>query len=101
MDEDRDEGLIEFEVGEEAVEVQDERFEAEGGIEAEERLWRITLRKSRVPAIIWESNRTSTLQHPRRDFGEVSTASASAPSSRSRRFFAKALHAGMLVGFAM
>ena len=35
------------------------------------------------------------------DFGEVSTAEASAPSSRSRRFFAKALHPGMLVGFAM
>ena len=92
MDEGRDEGLIDFEVGEEAVEVQDEGFKAEGGIEAEDRLWRITLRKSRVPAIIWESNR---------DFGEVSTASASAPSSRSRRFFAKALHPGMLVGFAM
>ena len=101
MDEGRDQGLINFEVGEEAVEVQDEGFEAEGGIEAEERLWKITLRKSRVRAIIWESNRTSTLQHPRRDFGEVSTASASAPSSHSRRFFAKALHAGMLVGFAM
>ena len=93
--------MIEFEVGEKAVEVQDEGFEAERGIEAEERLWRITERKSQVPAIIWESNQTSTLQHPRRDFGEVSTASASAPSSRSRRFFAKALHAGMLVGFAM
>ena len=52
MDEGRDEGLIEFEVGEEAVEVQNEGFEAEGGIEAEERLWRITLRKSQVPAII-------------------------------------------------
>ena len=38
MDEGRDEGLIEFEVGEEAVEVQDEGFEAEGGTEAEERL---------------------------------------------------------------
>ena len=71
MDEGRDEGLIEFEVGEEAVKVQDDGFEAERGIEAEERLWRITLRKSRVPAIIWKSNRTSTLQHPRRDFGEV------------------------------
>ena len=46
MDESRDEGLIEFEVGEEAVEVQDEGFEAEGGIGAEERLWRITLRKT-------------------------------------------------------
>ena len=54
MDEGRVEGLIEFEVGGEAVEVQNEGFEAEGGIEAEERLWRITLRKSRVPAIIWE-----------------------------------------------
>ena len=31
MDEGRDEGLIEFEVGGEAVEVQDEGFEAEGG----------------------------------------------------------------------
>ena len=51
MDEGRDEGLIEFEVGEEAVEVQDKGFEAEGGIEAEERLWRITLRKSRVMGI--------------------------------------------------
>ena len=101
MDEGRDEGLIDFEVGEEVVEVQDEGFKAEGGIEAEDRLWKITLRKSRVPAIVWKSNRTSTLQHPRRDFGEVSTTSASLPSSRSRRFFAKALHAGMLVGFAM
>ena len=39
LDEGRDEGLIDFEVGEEAVEVQDEGFEEEGGIEAEERLW--------------------------------------------------------------
>ena len=47
-----------------------------------------------MPAIGWEPNRTSTLQHPRREFGEVSSAYASGPCSCSRRFFAKALHAG-------
>ena len=59
----RDEGLIEFEVWGEAVEVEDEGFEVEWEVEAEGKLWRKTLRKGRVPAIIWESNRTSTLQH--------------------------------------
>ena len=50
-----DEGLIEFEVGGEAVEVEVERFEVEWGIEAEGKHCRINSRKGRVPAIIWES----------------------------------------------
>ena len=71
-----DEGLIEFKVGGEAVEVEVEGFEVEWRIEAEGKHWRmINSRKGRVPAIIWESDRTSTLQHPRWDFAEVSTAS--------------------------
>ena len=48
MDEGRDEGLIEFEVGGEIVEVEVEGFEMEWGIEAERKLCRITLRKGRV-----------------------------------------------------
>ena len=51
-----DEGLLEFEVGGEAVEVEVEGFEVEWSIEAEEKHWRINSRKGRVPAIIWESN---------------------------------------------
>ena len=65
--------------------MEDEGFEVEWGIEAEGKLWRKTLRKGQVPAMIWESNRTSTLQHlvvqlseevfcegsARRDAGEV------------------------------
>ena len=46
MDEGRDEGLIEFEEGGEAVEVEDEGFQVESGIEAEVKLWRKTLRKA-------------------------------------------------------
>ena len=68
MDEGRNEGLIKFEVGGEAVEVEDEGFEVEWRIEAEGKIWRITMRKGRVPATVLESNRMSTLQHPRRDF---------------------------------
>ena len=88
-------------MGGEAVEVEVEGFEVEWRIEAEGKHWRINSRKGRVPAIIWESNRTSTLQHPRPDFAEFSTASTSAPCSCSRTFSAKALHAGMLVRSAM
>ena len=47
LDEGRDEGLIEFEVGREAAEVEDEGFEVEWRIEAEGKLWRIDLRKGR------------------------------------------------------
>ena len=43
MDEGRDEWLIEW--GVEAVEVEDDGFEVELGIEAEGNLWRITLRR--------------------------------------------------------
>ena len=81
-----DEGLIEFEVGGEAVEVEVEGFELEWRIEPEGKHRRINSRKGRVPAIIWESNRTSTLQHPRRDFAEISTAPTSAPCICSRTF---------------
>ena len=77
MDEGRNEGLIKFEVGGEAVEVEDEGFEVEWRIEAEGKIWRIIMRKGRVPATVLESNRMSTLQHPRRDFREISTAPAS------------------------
>ena len=41
MDEGKSEGFIEFEVGGEAVEVEDEGFEVEWGIEAEGRLWKM------------------------------------------------------------
>ena len=76
-------------------------FEEEWRIEAEGKDWKINSSKGRVPPIIWGSNRTSTLQHPRPDFAEVSTASTSAPCSCSRTFSAKALHAGLLVRSAM
>ena len=45
MDEGGEEGLTEFEVGGEVVEVGDEGFIVEQGIEAEQKLWKITLRK--------------------------------------------------------
>ena len=79
----------------------DEAFEVEWRIEAEGKHWRINSRKGGVPAIIWGSNRTSTLQHPRQDFAKVSAASTSVPCSYSRTFCAKALHAWMPVRSAM
>ena len=45
-----------------------------------------------MPVITWQPNRRSTLQHPRRDYSDVSTASVSC--SCLRRFSVKALHAG-------
>ena len=49
MDEGRDEWLIEW--GGEAVEVEDDGFEVEWGIEAEGNLWRITLRRPSAEAL--------------------------------------------------
>ena len=83
--------MIDFQVGGKAVEVEDEGFEVEWGIEAKGELWRETQRKLMVPVIVWKPNRTSTLQHPHRDFGEVATASASASCSCSLRGICKLL----------
>ena len=49
MDEGRDEWYIEW--GGEAVEVEDDGFEVEWGIEAEGNLWRITLRRPSAEAL--------------------------------------------------
>ena len=51
MDEGKSEGFIEFEVGGEAVEVENEGFEVEWGIEAVGKLWRITLRRFSAKAL--------------------------------------------------
>ena len=84
---------MEFEVGGEVVEVEDEGSKVEWGIEVEGGTLEDYIEgKGRVPAIVLEPNRRSTLQHPRRDCSEVSTASVSC--SCLRRFSVKALHAG-------
>ena len=86
---------MEFEVGGEAVEVEDEGSQVEWGIEAEGGTLEDYLElegKGRVPAIVWEPNRRFTLQHPGRDCSEVSTTSVWC--SYLRRLSVKALHAG-------
>ena len=88
MREGRDGGLIEFEVKGEQLRWKTE-WSMEWGIEVGGELRRMTWTKGRTPAIVWESNQTSTLLHPRREFGEVSTASTLAPCSCLRRFSGK------------